>query len=171
VKFNITVFAHGSERQLSRGSQHITSGPSPWSIDASRKSQPGRRYLWARSATRRDKAIWDSRESLVDRCSIQTLHQFSLVTPREAAYALLQYIQPPADLIFDPPFIPVSPSQSPMTILELGSGTGIVASCIANVLDASEHIFIATDLPEVSRTISKPSQLTSKGLPIAREKS
>ncbi len=69
---------------------------------------------------------------------------------REAAYALMLYVNPstgPHEWLFDPPFIAANPSPPlPTVMIELGSGTGIVAS----VLGRLGGTVIVTDLPEVS---------------------
>ncbi|KAF9466642.1 putative methyltransferase-domain-containing protein [Collybia nuda] len=67
----------------------------------------------------------------------------------EAAYMLSLYVNPPSSMKFDPPFIEDSPLSSPRTILELGSGTGMVSLYIAKILDTRNDIIIVTDLPEV----------------------
>jgi len=72
----------------------------------------------------------------------------SALFPREAAYALCLYVYPPPNLEFDPPFA----RQCQRTILELGAGTGIVSSRIAEVLGPGTDILIATDLPDVCIT-------------------
>lgn len=59
------------------------------------------------------------------------------------------YVDPSPNYEFDPPF-PGSPS--PRTIIELGSGMGMVAAAIANALNAQKDLMVATDLPEVSIT-------------------
>lgn len=53
---------------------------------------------------------------------------------------------------FDPPFLSPFPPQKPLTMLELGSGTGIVGYSIANKLAGSieRDLIIVTDLPEAS---------------------
>jgi len=66
----------------------------------------------------------------------------------EAAYALNTYIKPPADYVFDPPLFP---AQKNARMVELGSGTGIVAATMATVLHARDIMFV-TDLPEVCIT-------------------
>lgn len=50
---------------------------------------------------------------------------------------------------FDPPFVQATSLLSSRTILELGSGTGMVSSHIAEILDNNNDIIIVTDLPEV----------------------
>lgn len=67
---------------------------------------------------------------------------------REAAYAMISYICPHNTLEFDPPFFDASRSQC-STIIELGSGSGLVASVVAQMLQPGKDFFIATDLPEV----------------------
>lgn len=56
------------------------------------------------------------------------------------------YVNPSPNHDFDPPFLDLP---SPRTVIELGSGTGMVAAAIASVLDRREDLVIATDLPEV----------------------
>lgn len=72
---------------------------------------------------------------------------------REASYAMINYIHPPPHLQFDPKIFDWSlgAERSGYTILELGSGSGFVASTIARSLDRSCDYLIATDLPEVWR--------------------
>ncbi|KAL0954350.1 hypothetical protein HGRIS_003345 [Hohenbuehelia grisea] len=65
----------------------------------------------------------------------------------EAAYALNLYIDPPADWSFDPPFV-LNPN-APQTLIELGSGTGIVGKRISNRLVPHRDLIIVTDLAEV----------------------
>lgn len=67
----------------------------------------------------------------------------------EAAYALCLYVQPPPNLEFDPPFARRTPIRSRRTFLELGAGTGIVSSRIAEILGSGWDTLIVTDLPEV----------------------
>ncbi|KAJ7364225.1 putative methyltransferase-domain-containing protein [Mycena albidolilacea] len=66
----------------------------------------------------------------------------------KAAYALNSYINPPADQIFDPPLFPHPEARKNARMLELGSGTGIVAATMAAMLHANDILFV-TDLPEV----------------------
>ena len=69
---------------------------------------------------------------------------------REAAYLLNTYIEGLRDLLFDPPFLTEDDLSSPPTLLELGSGTGIVAeTCAARLADFDGALIVATDLPEV----------------------
>ncbi|KAF8348927.1 putative methyltransferase-domain-containing protein [Amanita rubescens] len=70
----------------------------------------------------------------------------------EAAYALSLYVQPAADLEFDPPFISSS-DRKPVSMIELGSGAGLVAAAIANKLESPDDLLIATDLPEVCQLL------------------
>ncbi|KAJ6513066.1 putative methyltransferase-domain-containing protein [Mycena sanguinolenta] len=65
----------------------------------------------------------------------------------EAAYALNTYIKPPVDFVFDPPLFPDAARKN-ARIVELGSGTGIVAATMAAVLHKSDVMFV-TDLPQV----------------------
>jgi hypothetical protein len=67
---------------------------------------------------------------------------------REAAYAIDFYVQNPLDMEFDPLFS--LSSEYPMTVLELGSGTGMVGSRIAaKFLRPEKDLMIVTDLPDV----------------------
>ncbi|KAJ7455299.1 putative methyltransferase-domain-containing protein [Mycena galericulata] len=66
----------------------------------------------------------------------------------EAAYVLNSYIRPPAGHVFDPPLFPES-DEARRVIIELGSGSGIVAATMAEVLHRTDDIILATDLPEV----------------------
>ena len=75
---------------------------------------------------------------------------------------MMLYIDPPEPWSFDPPSLlnsqskffnvdgnRLDSSRPPYSVLELGSGTGIVASCLAAVLRDGD-LLIATDLPQVS---------------------
>lgn len=76
----------------------------------------------------------------------------------EAAYALIRYVCPPPGVIFDPPFVSTIAATSlrfPITVLELGSGTGVVISCIVDAVALPQDLFIATDLPEVCPLLEK----------------
>ncbi|KAK0469606.1 putative methyltransferase-domain-containing protein [Desarmillaria tabescens] len=66
----------------------------------------------------------------------------------EAAYALLLYVDPPSTWEFEPPFLKNQDS-SRHTIIELGSGTGIIARSLSRSLTSGEDIIVSTDLPEV----------------------
>jgi hypothetical protein len=69
--------------------------------------------------------------------------------PREGAYDLINYIDGPLHLEFDPPFI-CPGSGGDLTIIELGSGTGVVASTIATtVIRPGRDVLFVTDLPDV----------------------
>jgi predicted nicotinamide N-methyase len=59
------------------------------------------------------------------------------------------YVDPPRNIAFDPPFIDASRSTKKFTVIELGSGSGLVASSIARRLKAGRDNLIVTDLPEV----------------------
>lgn len=77
---------------------------------------------------------------------------------REASYALSLYIHPPLLWEFMPPFSNRALNDKPMTIIELGSGSGMVASHLADILDLNRDLLIATDLPEVRTSrIWRPS--------------
>ncbi|KAJ6576651.1 putative methyltransferase-domain-containing protein [Mycena vulgaris] len=66
----------------------------------------------------------------------------------EAAYALNSYIQPPIGHVFDPPLFPEPNARKQLKVIELGSGTGIVAATMATLLRTRDIMFV-TDLPEV----------------------
>ncbi|KAF8896108.1 hypothetical protein BD779DRAFT_1433255, partial [Infundibulicybe gibba] len=64
----------------------------------------------------------------------------------EAAHALHSYVRPAPASSFDPPF--PTPGSNRISVLELGSGLGMISSSIIRML-TPQDIFIATDLPEV----------------------
>ncbi|KAF5339260.1 hypothetical protein D9758_013335 [Tetrapyrgos nigripes] len=66
----------------------------------------------------------------------------------EAAYLLNLYLNPPSNsrLVFDPPF---QTRREGSTIVEIGSGSGLVASNVARSLNPETELLILTDLPEV----------------------
>ncbi|KAJ7678975.1 putative methyltransferase-domain-containing protein [Mycena polygramma] len=66
----------------------------------------------------------------------------------EASYALNTYIKPPAGHVFDPPLFPGRDRPQNVRVLELGSGTGIVAATMTALLHSGDIMFV-TDLPEV----------------------
>lgn len=71
---------------------------------------------------------------------------------REAAYALCAYVDPAGDgvLDFDPPV--VDDAQESLGVIELGSGTGVVAASVARAIRRAVMpggFVIATDLPDV----------------------
>ncbi|PFH53153.1 hypothetical protein AMATHDRAFT_138336 [Amanita thiersii Skay4041] len=65
----------------------------------------------------------------------------------EAAYAMWTYLDPPPEMLLDPPFMAHSNSCS-LTLIELGSGSGILTPIIASRLHSPHHLIIPTDLPE-----------------------
>ncbi|KAJ7104003.1 putative methyltransferase-domain-containing protein [Mycena belliarum] len=67
----------------------------------------------------------------------------------KAAYALNAYIRPQPGLVFDPPLFTGPDAREPLRILELGSGSGIVAATMAPLLQRARDIMFVTDLPEV----------------------
>ena len=77
---------------------------------------------------------------------------FDIIACREAAYALSAYVSPPSDWKFEPPFISDAARIHPVTMIELGSGSGLVASGIIKTLEPRD-LFIATDLPEVCKKL------------------
>lgn len=61
---------------------------------------------------------------------------------------MVSYLEHSSDGIFDPPFL--QPADfPPHHILELGSGTGIVSSRLAQHIKKAQGTLIVTDLPEV----------------------
>ncbi|KAF9480511.1 hypothetical protein BDN70DRAFT_905714 [Pholiota conissans] len=73
----------------------------------------------------------------------------------EASYAMTSYIDPPPNLDFDPPLFNASESESSrsIAIVELGSGSGLVASTLSTLLNPSRDYLVATDLPEVCKLL------------------
>lgn len=71
------------------------------------------------------------------------------------------YIENPLNLELHPCFLPEG-GRRPLTILELGSGTGIVAAKIAEILRVDKpggDLIIATDLPEVCPLLTENLRL------------
>ncbi|KAH6909164.1 putative methyltransferase-domain-containing protein [Coprinopsis sp. MPI-PUGE-AT-0042] len=66
----------------------------------------------------------------------------------EAAYAMMLYLDPSSVWSFDPPPFTALKWPTPLSLVELGSGTGIVAALVAKNLNL-EDLLVATDLPEV----------------------
>jgi len=66
---------------------------------------------------------------------------------------MILYLNPPDFMYLDPPPRLKERGREPFAILELGSGTGIAASCMANLLQKGD-LLIVTDLPEVRNTSS-----------------
>ncbi|EDR04742.1 uncharacterized protein LACBIDRAFT_330347 [Laccaria bicolor S238N-H82] len=66
----------------------------------------------------------------------------------EAAYTLSAYVSTPSDRKIEPPFVWDAARIHPVTMIELGSDSGLVASGIIKTLEPRD-LFIATDLPEV----------------------
>lgn len=63
---------------------------------------------------------------------------------------MILYIHPSSGFEFDPPLIhPLSWNSEKITIIELGSGSGMVAFSLAKLLKPGYDHLIATDLPEV----------------------
>ncbi len=64
---------------------------------------------------------------------------------------MILYMQPPNNIEFDPPFIEAERkgTSTEYSMLELGSGTGLVASSLLKLLDPRRDHLIVTDLPEV----------------------
>lgn len=85
-------------------------------------------------------------------CKDQTNPSSTRTLYREAAYALCAYVDPTEGdvLDFDPPFVDVP--HEPLGVIELGSGTGVVAATIARMIRRAVQpggFVIATDLPDV----------------------
>ena len=85
---------------------------------------------------------------------------FDIIACREAAYALSAYVSPPADWKLEPPFVSNAARTHPVTMIELGSGSGLAASSIIKTLERRD-LFIATDLPEVCKFACVPYSRTS----------
>jgi len=62
---------------------------------------------------------------------------------------MISYIHPSLGFELDPPLIDASGSSEKTTIIELGSGSGMVAFSLARLLKPGYDHLIATDLPEV----------------------
>ncbi|EKM58519.1 uncharacterized protein PHACADRAFT_182832 [Phanerochaete carnosa HHB-10118-sp] len=73
----------------------------------------------------------------------------------EAAFFLNTYIEGLLDITFDPPFSTPHDEEKLLSILELGSGTGIVSAKCAKQLSNRQCTVIATDLPEVCPLLAK----------------
>ncbi|KIP10492.1 hypothetical protein PHLGIDRAFT_231714 [Phlebiopsis gigantea 11061_1 CR5-6] len=73
----------------------------------------------------------------------------------EASFLINTYISGPSDTLFDPPFVSPEDEERHLTILELGSGTGIVAAQCMKRLSGKSATIIATDLPEVCPLLQK----------------
>ncbi|KAK0204944.1 putative methyltransferase-domain-containing protein [Desarmillaria ectypa] len=85
----------------------------------------------------------------------------------EAAYALLLYVDPPPTWEFDPPFLENQDS-SLYTIVELGSGTGIIAHSLSCSLTSGKDIIVSTDLPEVCPLLEENLRSELKGIVFVR---
>lgn len=73
-----------------------------------------------------------------------------MLSDREAAYILNLYVNSPPGWTYDPPFLPDASKHDRYTMIELGSGVGVVGAHIArHVLERGKDILIVTDLPEV----------------------
>ncbi|THH32254.1 hypothetical protein EUX98_g1931 [Antrodiella citrinella] len=75
----------------------------------------------------------------------------------EAAYAMKTFLNPPSGFMFDPAFGDRT-CPGPLRILELGSGTGIVAAQLSEQLTGMDGLVIVTDLPEVCPLLEKNLQ-------------
>jgi hypothetical protein len=58
-------------------------------------------------------------------------------------------VDPSSDWEFDPPFVRDASQRRQNIVIELGSGSGIVGSHIARMLEPGRDLVIVTDLPEV----------------------
>ena len=67
---------------------------------------------------------------------------------------MIFYIHPSSGHVFDPPLIEVSRNSEKLTIIELGSGSGMVAFSLAKLLKPGCDHLIVTDLPEVWRFLN-----------------
>ncbi|KAF9524864.1 putative methyltransferase-domain-containing protein [Crepidotus variabilis] len=77
----------------------------------------------------------------------------------EAAYAMIAFISSPLGLEFDPPFLAAKSTNAERhIILELGSGSGLIASVVSKVLNIQHDRMIATDLPEVCQLLESNLQ-------------
>jgi hypothetical protein len=65
------------------------------------------------------------------------------------------YINGASDSIFDPPFLAQNDEDRPLTLLELGSGTGVVSAQCVERLSTRQYTVITTDLPEVCPLLKK----------------
>jgi len=72
-----------------------------------------------------------------------------ILLSREAAYAMISYIRPAPNLVYDPPIIDASAKGDRLIMLEVGSGSGLVASTLAELVRPGHDRLIVTDLPEV----------------------
>ncbi|KAK0193945.1 putative methyltransferase-domain-containing protein [Armillaria mellea] len=84
-----------------------------------------------------------------------------------AAYALLLYVDPPPTWEFDPPFLE-NPDSSQYTMVELGSGTGIIARSLSRSLTSGRDIIVSTDLPEVCPLLDENLRAESNGVVFVR---
>lgn len=62
---------------------------------------------------------------------------------------MIFYIHPSPGIEFDPPLIDASRNSEKITIVELGSGSGMVAFSLAKLLKPGYDHLVVTDLPEV----------------------
>ena len=67
---------------------------------------------------------------------------------------MIYYIHPSPGFEFDPPLINASRNLEKITIIELGSGSGMVAFYLAKLLKPGCDHLIVTDLPEVWRVFN-----------------
>ena len=91
----------------------------------------------------------------------------SVCVGREAALVMCEYVDHPStELAFDPPFFEKREADASPVLVELGSGTGIVAARIANSTSfPDDGIIVATDLPDVcpllAHNLRKPGSTSS----------
>lgn len=79
----------------------------------------------------------------------------TICSTREAAYLLNTYIEGPPNVVFDPPFLAPHDGARSLTIIELGSGTGVVSAQCAERLAGRACTIITTDLPDVCPLLEK----------------
>lgn len=124
-----------------------------WTSSRLRRSKSTAANLaWQRRKTRYENSgsRAESGNGLLTRSCSTFLILSQPAASREAAYALVTYIKGSHELVFDPPFLAEGEPYQPPIILELGSGTGIVAqACADRLADLSGVRVIVTDLPEV----------------------
>ncbi|OCH88578.1 hypothetical protein OBBRIDRAFT_820134 [Obba rivulosa] len=77
----------------------------------------------------------------------------------EASYAILAYLDPLVDddgkLEFDPPPFTTATRSEGLTVIELGSGTGLVASRLVRHLVPGRDTIVVTDLPDVCTLLAR----------------
>jgi hypothetical protein len=83
-------------------------------------------------------------------------------------------VNPPSGWEFDPPFLPdnVDGKRSPVSVLELGSGVGLLGFHLARVLEEEKDLAVLTDLPDVRVLAAFPRSMIdiSTGMHLAKRK-